>query len=312
MAVRSYSGNAKTSAVSGTIAAAVTSIELADATGYPTGNDGPFVIAIDVGLANEEKVLVATRTGNTLTVASGGRGWDGTTAADHAAGAAVMHTFSATDAREANAHINATTAAHPATAISYAGSTDLVATNVEAALDELDAEKISTTAANAAYATKAEADSKVAKAGDTMTGGLTVDSGIASVRLRPQTAAVVSAESTTSTAFVGLATFGPAVTVETAASGRLRVSARAWLKNNTAGAASLIGVRVTRDTDNVVVVSPTDDLSAIAFSTSESSKELDLTYDLVANTRYRVELNYRVNSGTGTFQYRRLTAQAEM
>lgn len=162
------------------------------------------------------------------------------------------------------------------------------------------------------YATKAEADSKVAKAGDTMTGGLTVDSGIASVRLRPQTAAVVSAESTTSTAFVGLATFGPAVTVETAASGRLRVSARAWLKNNTAGAASLIGVRVTRDTDNVVVVSPTDDLSAIAFSTSESSKELDLTYDLVANTRYRVELNYRVNSGTGTFQYRRLTAQAEM
>lgn len=165
MAVRSYSGNAKTSAVSGTIAAAVTSIELADATGYPTGNDGPFVIAIDVGLANEEKVLVATRTGNTLTVASGGRGWDGTTAADHAAGAAVMHTFSATDAREANGHINDTTGnPHPqyrlaataiaATGVTYAGSTDLVATNVEAALDELDAEKISTTAANAAFEAK--------------------------------------------------------------------------------------------------------------------------------------------------------------
>ena len=38
-------------------------------------------------------------------------------------------------------HVNDTTAAHAATAIGYAGSTSLSATTVEAALDELDAEK---------------------------------------------------------------------------------------------------------------------------------------------------------------------------
>lgn len=49
-------------------------------------------------------------------------------------------------------HLNDTTAAHAATAISYAGSTNLAATDVEGALDELDSEKtpatrtISTTA----------------------------------------------------------------------------------------------------------------------------------------------------------------------
>ncbi len=52
-----------------------------------------------------------------------------------------------------------------AAAVSYAGSTDIVATNVEAALDELDSEKLSVTAASAAY---------LAKAGGTVTGDLTV------------------------------------------------------------------------------------------------------------------------------------------
>ena len=43
-----------------------------------------------------------------------------------------------------NDHLNDTTDAHDATAISYAGSTNLAATQVEAALDELDTEKAST------------------------------------------------------------------------------------------------------------------------------------------------------------------------
>jgi hypothetical protein len=42
---------------------------------------------------------------------------------------------------ELDAHLNDTTDAHDATAISYAGSTSLSSTTVEAALDELDTEK---------------------------------------------------------------------------------------------------------------------------------------------------------------------------
>jgi hypothetical protein len=45
-------------------------------------------------------------------------------------------------------HTGAAAGAHPATAISYAGSNTLAATNVEAALDELDAEKAGTGLAN--------------------------------------------------------------------------------------------------------------------------------------------------------------------
>jgi hypothetical protein len=109
MPVREYSGNAKSTTLVGTISATATSILLADAVGYPTGTTGPFVITVDAGAAAEEKVLCASRTGNTITVATGGRGWDGTTASDHDNGASIRHTYSATDAREANAHVNQTT-----------------------------------------------------------------------------------------------------------------------------------------------------------------------------------------------------------
>jgi hypothetical protein len=107
--LRDYSGNAKSTTLVGTISATATSILLADAVGYPTGTTGPFVITVDAGAAAEEKVLCASRTGNTITVATGGRGWDGTTASDHDNGASIRHTYSATDAREANAHVNQTT-----------------------------------------------------------------------------------------------------------------------------------------------------------------------------------------------------------
>lgn len=107
--LREFAGAAKATALSGTLSAAATAINVVDGTGYPTGGTGPFVVTLDTGLASEEKVLVATRTGNTLTVATSGRGYDGTTASDHTNAASVVHTISAVDLREANAHVNDTT-----------------------------------------------------------------------------------------------------------------------------------------------------------------------------------------------------------
>lgn len=104
---RSYSGNAKATTLSGAISAAATSIAVVDGTGYPTGAAGPFVVTIAAGTAAEEKVLCSTRTGNTLAVQA--RGWDGTTASDHDNAVSLAHTYSATDADEANAHANDTT-----------------------------------------------------------------------------------------------------------------------------------------------------------------------------------------------------------
>ncbi len=110
MAVREYSGAAKRTTLVGDLTATSTTAQLADGTGYPTGAVAPFVVTFDLGLPGEEKVL-ATRSGNSLTLTQ--RGFDGTTAAPHGNGSTVDHTFSATDAREANEHVNSTADPHP-------------------------------------------------------------------------------------------------------------------------------------------------------------------------------------------------------
>ena len=69
---------------------------------WPTGSDGRFQAVIGRTLPNEEKVLVAIRSGAILTIAQ--RGWDGTQAVSHAATETVEHVHTAHDADEANSH----------------------------------------------------------------------------------------------------------------------------------------------------------------------------------------------------------------
>jgi hypothetical protein len=69
---------------------------------FPDGSVGPFVTTHDQGLSTEEKVLVQSRTGDVFTIASGGRGYNGTTPQTHQAGASVLHTIDAQDLDEAN------------------------------------------------------------------------------------------------------------------------------------------------------------------------------------------------------------------
>jgi microcystin-dependent protein len=77
--------------------------EVADATGWPTTDDGPLYVVIDRGTELEEKVLIAQVEGTSLTVSL--RGADDTTAVGHAAGATVEHVFTAIEADEANSHL---------------------------------------------------------------------------------------------------------------------------------------------------------------------------------------------------------------
>jgi hypothetical protein len=97
---REFRGGAKPTTLTAGITAAATTFTIADPAGWPTGTEGPFVVTIDTSQAQEEKILCSSRTGSTITVTS--RGWDDTAAATHDAGAAVAHTISATDLREAN------------------------------------------------------------------------------------------------------------------------------------------------------------------------------------------------------------------
>ena len=99
-----------------------------DLTNWPTGVSGrPFYVVVDRNTASEEKILCASRAGNTITVfddgLTNGRGADGTSITTHSSNAEIEHVFTATDADEANAHVNASAAVHGLTG-SVVGTTD--------------------------------------------------------------------------------------------------------------------------------------------------------------------------------------------
>lgn len=77
-----------------------TTIQLNSGNTFPTGSDGQFVIVINRGLSNEEKILINSRTGSNLAVAQ--RGYDGTTANSHNIASSVDHILDATSLKDMN------------------------------------------------------------------------------------------------------------------------------------------------------------------------------------------------------------------
>lgn len=102
---RTFTGGAVATTITGAINASDTGIDLTDATGWPTGSAGDFAVVINRGEADEEKVLIDSRSSLTLTVATSGRGVDGSSAQSHSAGATIEVTLLARDLDEPNAHI---------------------------------------------------------------------------------------------------------------------------------------------------------------------------------------------------------------
>ena len=98
---RSYVGAAPACTLTNSITAGDTSALLTGTvTAWNDTANGPFFMVIDPGLVTEEKVLVGSRTGSSLSSIT--RGVDGTTAASHSAGATCYPVFTAIDADEAN------------------------------------------------------------------------------------------------------------------------------------------------------------------------------------------------------------------
>ena len=104
MARREYQGAATPTTITSSITNSATSLTLTASTGWPTGS---FSAVIDPGLAGEEKILCTSRSGATVTITT--RGYDGTTAASHNAGATIYPVPTAIDFDEANSLINTPT-----------------------------------------------------------------------------------------------------------------------------------------------------------------------------------------------------------
>lgn len=94
MSRKSFSGHATPATLTSAITSTATSIPVTTTSGWPNTATGSFVVVIDRGKGTlEEKVLVSSYAGNTLTVAT--RGYDGTTAQAHSLGASCVHTLDA-------------------------------------------------------------------------------------------------------------------------------------------------------------------------------------------------------------------------
>jgi ABC-type amino acid transport substrate-binding protein len=99
---RSYAGAAPACTLTNAITSVDTSALLTgDVTNWNSTAGGSFFMVIDPGLSTEEKVLVGSRSGSSLSSIT--RGVDGTTAASHNAGATCYPVFTAVDADQANA-----------------------------------------------------------------------------------------------------------------------------------------------------------------------------------------------------------------
>jgi hypothetical protein len=99
MASRYYSAVAQDTTITSGITSSSTTVTVAGTTGYPTSY--PFVLALDYNTAAEELVTVTGVSGLTLTIT---RGYNGTTAVGHNAGAVVRHVITAQDLTDAQTH----------------------------------------------------------------------------------------------------------------------------------------------------------------------------------------------------------------
>jgi hypothetical protein len=102
----SHTGAAAPTTLSANISPTAASFTIASAAGWPTGAGGrPFVTVLDPLTPLEEKILCASITGTTVSVATGGRGWDNTAATSHNSGAVVEHVLAAVEVDDTNRHV---------------------------------------------------------------------------------------------------------------------------------------------------------------------------------------------------------------
>jgi hypothetical protein len=100
---REIIGSVVSTTLSTQISNSATSIDVVDGSTFPAGSNNNFVIVIDRGKVDEEKILCSSRSTNTFTIAQ--RGYDGTVAQAHNSGAVVDHVLDAIAMQDMNTSV---------------------------------------------------------------------------------------------------------------------------------------------------------------------------------------------------------------
>ena len=96
---RDFTGAATRTVLTAGVNSSVTSLSVADASSYPSGNN-PFVVVVDRGTPDEEKILVSSKTSTTFDSCT--RGYDNTIAVAHSTSAFVDHVLDALSIQDMN------------------------------------------------------------------------------------------------------------------------------------------------------------------------------------------------------------------
>ena len=100
---RFYAGGGASTTLASAMGISDTSFSISNATGWPGGSPGAnFIVVIDRGTSSEEKILCSSNSGTVVSVASSGRGYDGTSATSHNSNATVSLCGGAIDFDETN------------------------------------------------------------------------------------------------------------------------------------------------------------------------------------------------------------------
>jgi hypothetical protein len=102
--LKDYKGSSIATTLSSSYATIDSTFTVASGSTFPDGSSGPFVVVISRGLADEEKMLIGSRTGNVFTILE--KGYDGTTSLAHPAASSVNHCLDAYTLVQANRYVN--------------------------------------------------------------------------------------------------------------------------------------------------------------------------------------------------------------
>lgn len=290
MARRSYRGNSVATVLSTGISAVDTTATVTDGSGLPVGTN-PFVITVNINKTGEEKILVSGRSGNTLSGLT--RGYDGTTAATHQPGESVIHTLSAVDLDEANAHVNAATGVHGLTG-AMVGTTDAQTLTNKTLTQAQTHYSPDTDAATTSLHHTLGGGANQAAAGNHTHASST---GLGAA------AAVATSETTSSGTYAALTTAGPAVTFTVPASGSVLVTLTAAISGALGGMSLALSGANTLAAADARSLSPTATPSGSGIGAL--SAQVLLTGLTPGSTTFTA--SYRTTGGSSTFAGRVLS-----